>query len=58
MGHSSVLILVSRRYGRFLHESHWRAYLDTTSAREGLIVLMSSGVVIPVTPSGRRPVTA
>ncbi len=35
-----------------------RAYLDITRGREGLIVLMTSGVVIPVTPGGHRPVIA
>jgi ATP-dependent exoDNAse (exonuclease V) beta subunit len=42
--------------------AHYReqvgAYLNVTSAREGLIVLMSSGVVIPVIPGDHRSVNA
>ena len=31
-----------------------RTYLDITRGREGLIVLMTSGVIIPVSPGGHR----
>lgn len=34
-----------------------RAYLDMTGAQSGLIVLMTTGTVIAVSPSGRTMVT-
>jgi DNA-binding IclR family transcriptional regulator len=62
MGYSSILILASRRYGRFLHESYRRPYHSQSMNIAGISapvlradgrVIGSIGVIMPASRFSR-----